>query len=327
VRSHLMAAMRRAWDDLRNPDGQLRYDHSAYLKVYALSRPALPVDFVFVDEGQDCNGVLLSILAAQDCQVITVGDTQQQINTWLGSVNALDQVVADYRAYLTRSFRFSEALADVANGLLTRLNAELRLTGGAPWTSTIGPIAEPDCVLTRTNAVAVRMVLENQERGRRVALMGGGKEVLSFARAAADLMDGQHVTHPELACFSDWGQVTDYVANDPAGSELRLLVNLVEDFKPATIVDALSRATSEDDADVVVSTCHKAKGREWDRVQIAYDFQAPKPMAGDLSDDELRLAYVAATRARRELDLTAVPHFLSGPLRLPESAPVVLLPS
>ncbi|MFI6368837.1 UvrD-helicase domain-containing protein [Nocardia sp. NPDC050630] len=59
--------------------------------------------------------------------------------------------------------------------------------------------------------------------------------------------------------------------------------------------------------DVIVSTAHKAKGLEWDQVRIGDDFKGPKrhPSTGELilpSAEELRLAYVAVTRARRVLD-------------------------
>jgi superfamily I DNA/RNA helicase len=58
----------------------------------------------------------------------------------------------------------------------------------------------------------------------------------------------------------------------------------------------------EEDADVTVSTAHKAKGREWDAVQLAGDFPEPEKQG----DEELRLLYVACTRAKRELDIEAV---------------------
>ncbi|WP_216917389.1 UvrD-helicase domain-containing protein, partial [Nocardia noduli] len=59
--------------------------------------------------------------------------------------------------------------------------------------------------------------------------------------------------------------------------------------------------------DVIVSTAHKAKGLEWDRVRIGDDFRGPTehPVTGKLilpAPEELRLAYVAVTRARTVLD-------------------------
>lgn len=59
--------------------------------------------------------------------------------------------------------------------------------------------------------------------------------------------------------------------------------------------------------DVTVSTAHKAKGLEWGRVRIGDDFRGPEQNkeTGELtmpSPEELRLAYVAVTRAETELD-------------------------
>jgi superfamily I DNA/RNA helicase len=59
--------------------------------------------------------------------------------------------------------------------------------------------------------------------------------------------------------------------------------------------------------DVIISTAHKAKGLEWSRVKIGKDFKGPQKnkQTGQLvmpNDDELRLAYVAVTRAESELD-------------------------
>jgi superfamily I DNA/RNA helicase len=49
--------------------------------------------------------------------------------------------------------------------------------------------------------------------------------------------------------------------------------------------------------DLVVSTAHKAKGREWNTVQVSSDFQPPKPDE-EPRQDEMRLAYVTVTRGK-----------------------------
>lgn len=63
----------------------------------------------------------------------------------------------------------------------------------------------------------------------------------------------------------------------------------------------------------MVSTAHKAKGRERPAVKIADDFPLPpdsdqhddrgRPIAEPVSEADARLAYVAVTRARSRLDL------------------------
>jgi len=307
-----MPAVRRAWTDLQDVAGQLPYKHEHYLKAYELSKPHLDVDFILFDEAQDASPVLLSIVLQQThAQLVFVGDSAQQIYGFTGAVNALDRVrdTGAQTTFLTQSFRFGPDVATVANGLLARLETPLRLVGLDAISSVVAPIPEPDAVLTRTNALAVRTVLTALADGRKAALVGGGTEVVSFAKAAADLMDGKWVSHPELACFSSWGDVLDYVAHDPQGSDLRLMVSLIDEFGPQVIIDGLDKTCAERDADVIVSTAHKAKGREWNSVQIGGDFTAPKD-GGELGADELRLAYVAVTRAKRELDVSAVPHFL-----------------
>lgn len=60
-------------------------------------------------------------------------------------------------------------------------------------------------------------------------------------------------------------------------------------------------------SDVTVSTAHKSKGLEWDRVRIGDDFIGPyeDSKTGAMvwpEDDEYKLGYVALTRAAKELD-------------------------
>jgi superfamily I DNA/RNA helicase len=80
-------------------------------------------------------------------------------------------------------------------------------------------------------------------------------------------------------------------------------VDLIEDFGTETILEALDSTIPEGRAELTVSTAHKSKGREWDRVRLAEDF--PEDPKGDF-DEELRLLYVSVTRAKLELDITQV---------------------
>lgn len=298
----LEPALAKAWDDLTSRHGELPFRHDHYLKLWQLSDPKIAADFILFDEAQDANPVMVAIVSNQDhAQLVWVGDSQQQIYTFTGAVNALANVPADAKAYLTQSFRFGPTIAAEANNVLERLQAELRVVGTDAILSTVGPIADPDAILCRTNATAVRTVLTLRRAGQRVALVGGGEEVVRFAKAAAELMAGGRTDHPELACFESWGEVQTYVAEDEQGGDLRLLVKLVDDFGVQTILDTLDHMVRESQADVIVSTAHKSKGREWHSVQLAGDF----PPA-TTSPDELRLLYVAITRAKRNLDIGAI---------------------
>ena len=312
VRDWIASAVQTAWNDLQLLEGRLRFRHEHYLKMWQLSHPLLPVEFVLFDEAQDASPVMLDVVRRQThAQLVFVGDSQQAIYEFTGAVNALAQVPASQRVMLTQSFRFGPQIATVANEVLAELGADLRLRGSDAITSSVGPLSDPQCILTRTNATAVNHVLDAQQQGRHVHLLGGGTEVVAFAKAAADLMAGRETWHPELACFSTWGEVQTYVEQDPQGSELALLVTLVDTYGVQTIIAALERMCPEEAADLVVSTAHKAKGREWDTVQMADDFPDPRQsfearMNPAAAAPELRLIYVAATRAREALDVTRV---------------------
>lgn len=313
VASALEPVIARAWEDVKNPHGQLPFRHDHYLKLWQLDAPYIAADFILYDEAQDADPVQLAIVAAQDhAQVVYVGDSQQQIYDWRGAINALAGIDGE-RAFLSQSFRFGGEIAQHANRILERLGAELRLSGLHSLTGRVGPLEKCDAILTRTNAKAMSHVLRMIREEQPVHLMGGGGELLSFARASDDLRNNGWTSHPELACFTSWGEVQDYVANDPQGSELKLLVELVDEYGTDVIEEALGKTTPEGPGVVTVSTAHKAKGREWDRVKLADDFE-PKPPRADteaeeqaITASELRLLYVAVTRARREVDSTVVP--------------------
>lgn len=321
VAAALVPAMRRAWADLTNEQGTLSFKHDHYLKMWQLSGPKINADYILFDEAQDANPVLVAIVKAQThAQLVWVGDSQQQIYTFTGAVNALQQVGAEQQAFLSQSFRFGPAIADVANQCLSALDAPLTLKGFDKIASRVELLDDPDTILCRTNATAVRNVLDAIQQGRTPYLVGGGREVRDFAKAAQKLMAGEWTDHPELACFDSWGEVVTYVAQDEQGGDLRLLVGLINEFGVETILSALEGMDAkgaEEAADVVVSTAHKAKGREWDTVQLADDFPA------EPSGEELRLLYVAVTRAKLVLDASSS-KFLTGEASAPAEAPEAL---
>lgn len=306
VRAYLLPFALKAWADIQDPKGQLPFSHDYYVKIWQLDKPVIAGDFILLDEAQDTAPVMLDILKQQQVPVILVGDTAQQIYEWRGATNALAAFPGAPVLYLSQSFRFGEAIAEVANAVLSTLDepVTLRLKGLESIPSVVAAVADPTCVLCRTNAVAVGTLLEAIAKGKRPYLVGGGSDVVSFVEAAADLQAGRTTSHPDLACFSDWKEVQEYVKEDE-GEDLKLMVKLVDTFGTETIANALKGMPEEEGADLVICTAHKSKGREWDKVQLANDF----PTKSKCTDSDRRLLYVAVTRAKLELDLTRCPFF------------------
>ncbi|MFI0979444.1 UvrD-helicase domain-containing protein [Streptomyces sp. NPDC021093] len=302
---HLLPYAHQAWDDICSPTGKLRFEHDHYMKVWALGRPVLAADFVLLDEAQDTNPVLEEVFLAQDAQRVCVGDPAQQIYGWRSARDVMTGFPAE-QLHLTRSFRFGPKIAHVANRWLHHAESEMQLTGCSPDRGRVEKLYHSDAVLCRGNGDAMQEVFAFLEAGVPVALAGGGNALLGIAKAARDLQSGRRTSHRELFLFSDWGEVQDYVEHDTAGQDLRATVQLIDAHGPDKIEQAVNRLSHEDQARVVVSTAHKAKGREWASVRISGGFSAPSVndngVQNSLSTAEARLIYVAVSRARQALD-------------------------
>ena len=293
---------RRAWSDINDRDGLLKLQHDHYLKMWALTRPTLPAEVIMLDEAQDSNPVVAQLVQSQHhAQRIAVGDSNQALYGWRGASDALGSWDADARLFLSQSWRFGAAIAEEANEWLSQIGTPLRLTGNRRIASRLAPVSRPAAVLCRTNAEAVSRVMTMLAQGHRVALAGGGDQIRRLAMAAKDLKNGRRTSHPELYVFATWRALQEYVEEDQAGRDLKPFVDLVDAHVAEAIVAAIDSLVGEDAADTVVSTAHKAKGREWSTVLIADDF--PEPIGRDeIPKVDAMLAYVAVTRARQTLD-------------------------
>lgn len=302
--NYIAPIARRAWADLTDPKGKLKFAHDHYLKIWALSNPKLNCDFVLLDEAQDANPVIAKIVQSQaHAQQIMVGDRCQAIYGWRGAIDAMSNFDAPHRLILSQSFRFGPAVAEAANVWLERLEAPLRLSGFEKIESAIASLDDPDVILCRTNAAVIENAMNAQAQGKRVAIVGGTGEIKKFAEGARDLMGGRKASHPDLTAFKNWGEVQEYVGNDE-GRDLKVMVTLINNYGVDAVLDVCDASVNEDTADLIVSTAHKAKGREWNKVRIANDFKPSEN--GEIARPEMMLMYVAVTRAKLVLDNAAL---------------------
>jgi superfamily I DNA/RNA helicase len=308
--NHLAATVlpiaQRWWTDVNDAKGSLPFEHDHYLKMWALTNPELPYDVIFLDEAQDSNPVLADLILRQThAQQVVVGDGCQQMYAWRGAVDAMKDWPNATQLYLTQSWRFGQEIADEANKWLSLLPTPLRLSGNPAIKSRLEDVSEPRAVLCRTNAGAMAVVLEALDNERKVAMVGGGQQLARLAQAATDLLNGKRTSHPELYAFPNWAAVCKYAQEETTGRDLLPLVNLIDTHGPERIIAATQAMVNEDQADIVASTTHKAKGREWDSVRAANDFFVPYPNDDgevSVSDGEAMIGYVAITRAREVLD-------------------------
>ena len=107
--------------------------------------------------------------------------------------------------------------------------------------------------------------------------------------------------------FSDWKEAVEY-AEEVKGNDLKPLISLIEKLGENALIEALLKSNSSD-YDCIITTAHKSKGLEFNKVKLGGDFfykEATEPGVPLISEDEARLLYVAATRAKKELDVTAL---------------------
>lgn len=307
---------KKLWNIARRPDQRmLRFDHDWYLKLFSASGPGdgvpqLGMRVIMFDECQDADPVIRLIFEGQaDCQRVAVGDSQQAIYAWRGAEDAIKRFreAGAPMFPLTTSWRFGREVADEANRWLDQLDGDIRITGNPAIESRLDRVdpSRRHAILCRTNSGALSTAVYALEAGSKVAIAGCDKEVRALVLACERLYKGQDVDHPELMGFGSWTDLAEFAkSKDCDNATLRTLVRLSEEYSPPELRMVISTCVEEGEAQVVTSTAHKAKGRQWEQVSIGADFGggASKVKGGDAMAD-LRLSYVAVTRARKTLDL------------------------
>lgn len=314
----VLSGAERAWAIMCDPaDTRLGMTHDGYLKCYQLSSPIWSqYDIVLFDEAQDANPVTADIVFRQQAGLVLVGDSHQQIYAFRAALDAMKNVprqgIDDF--YLTQSWRFGQPIADVANRLLS-WKGETHLLRGMAAGGVVGEVyrQRQHTVLARTNGGLFRAAIRNMTASLHFV---GGIDSYRFEQIedAFYLSKGQlsNIRARHIRDFETFAALSDFVSEteDP---EYRVLVNLVDKYGDrlrGLLASVRARAVERpEQADIILTTAHKSKGLEWSRVILADDFpDYPELMemrqeAPATFEAELNLIYVAATRAREQLQL------------------------
>lgn len=294
----------RAWQDMCREGSRLPMSHDGYLKLWVDSNPTLPYDYVLLDEAQDASLLMLKLIENQSAQKILVGDRNQQIYEWRGAVNIMQRLDME-TLYLTQSFRFGDRIASAANPLLQFLESP-RLMRGFECDRSGLPVTR--AMLFRTNGGVFTDLVERTLSGNQaVHVEGGVQDLRSMVKGVESLMAGHTTLHPDFIGFDNWDDYREASEEFNAPAEMRLLVKVVDEHGLGQITKALEHAANvtQEEAHLTLSTAHKSKGREWTHVGVGDDFELPcaNPLADDgpFKAEEVRLQYVALTRAQVEL--------------------------
>lgn len=315
ISEYLTPKVHRKWKELLNPDDSYAITHDVYLKRWALTNPKLNTDFILFDEAQDADPLMLDILSKQESQIIYVGDRHQQIYAWRNAVNAMQNLVLP-SCHLSQSFRFGGEITDVANKLLDHLDETVTLIGNPNKQSIVTRLSDmqdKQVILCRTNAGVVGNLLAAIRNKKKVAVEIDVWKMINIIDGIVSLKDKKRTNVSELAGFKDWTEVEPLLQTDKIDQEVKTLAKLLsnndaEDLKSA--LTSVSNNTAKN-SDYVISSVHKAKGKEWSNVHLHSDFFY-KTDGGilQMKPDELRLMYVACTRGIDKLNVTNIDDLL-----------------
>jgi superfamily I DNA/RNA helicase len=190
----------------------------------------------------------------------------------------------------------AESNADASRVLTNRLGESRPILGNPEIKSRIGESAFPDAVLARTNLSTIKAVVEALKERKLPHLAGGPGDLIRLIEGVVDLKAGRPSTIPEFFGFTSWTEFVE--STEEEGSRMHPFVKFIEEQKDERrIIQALKNTVEKKDANVVISTAHKAKGGEWGSVRLLDDFSTKSDPA------EMRLLYVAVTRAQKQLDV------------------------
>lgn len=327
----------RMWEDICDPDGVLRFTHDHYLKIFQLTKPTIgsPGDVILYDEAQDAKPAIMDIVMRQEhMQRVFCGDTYQAIYQFTGAINALRElstIPGVQSRELTTSFRFGPVAAHAANNILSYANIDpMKLVGNSGLPTDVqaydGDFGVVDAVITRSNAEMVSILAQALDRGMKPHAVMDTSIVTDVCKDMKKMIDGKKPTKVvELKEVGTLGALMDILDTESNTGKSILdssaLYKVVLNHGPDAVMTMMESTVSEREADVVLSTVHKAKGREWDRVAVYWPGLSYFPRMykkecvnryGDLFYThqlaEIMLLYVAITRGRL---MTYVPQSLA----------------
>lgn len=276
-------------------------------------------DIVFVDEAQDLSPAQLEIVVKSvksDGRIIAVGDRHQAIYGFTGAgINSIDDIVTRLEADelpLSMCYRCGQEIVKLAQSIVPEIEAfennESGVVYDINYIKFYQEVADNDLVVCRTNAPLIKVCYTLIRAGKKATIRGR-----DIGKGLINLIDKLEPT--DITDLIE--KVTDYERQqvqrlEAAGKDVTSIMDKCETMIALTDgVETLSdlRFRIEqifDDNEkkgVILSSIHRSKGDEADRVFILHRELLPHPMAKNAWQlrQEANLEYVAYTRAKKEL--------------------------
>lgn len=311
----IISVAKRLWTDRITPGNGVGFEFDTYLKVFQLEKRKLDYDVIFLDEAQDSNDCVLDIINNQKhAKIVYVGDTFQSIYAFRGAKNAMEVINAP-TFLLSKSFRFGQEIADLATVIIKK---KMKIKGFEKINSKIDKVKSTKyTMLFRTNQALVDKAIELIKQRKKILVDAGVKNFTHMLESCVSLHKGRSGYHDAIKPFANWKEFLVAAEEDP---EYKRLAKIVESGKAKYYLDCLKQIVAESTEhkqnqyqpkqyDVLLTTAHKAKGKEWSNVIIGDDFDLKTIFKEEeeqgYDQQEVNLFYVACTRAINTLQLCA----------------------
>jgi superfamily I DNA/RNA helicase len=287
------------------------------------------VAFCFVDECQDLNAMQLQLalrMRAEGGRMLFVGDARQAIYGFAGadaeSFNRIKQVTRAQVLPLSICYRCPSSHVDLARAIIPQIEARDNAPAGeiinADEDKLPEIVKEGDLILCRLTAPLVTWCIKLIQR--KVAARVRGRDIGEdlceiLKKLEGTLFPFEYAELPRYLNEYQSQQLAYLAKRDADESQIQSMIDRVEclqvcysNFPNATTVTQLCAEIdglfSDERSGVWLSTIHKAKGLENERVFILKPDKLPLIWEGQRSwqyEQELNLTYVAVTRAKQSL--------------------------
>lgn len=280
---------------------------------------------------QDTNMLTVDIFKSLNGKKVLVGDKYQSIYSFRGAINAMDKFPTAKQHYLTETFRFNDKIANKANFVLNNILGE-REKVISYFPNKTGEI-KTKCIITRTNSGVINSFFEKYKDNKIVKTLRNPDEIFMLPLSLYYFLEDKTKYKDKIKVkwlynFRSRLDIKQY-ATKVNDIELITSLNIVEEFDSdlITIYNIAKEFKRKRKVDLYITTAHTCKGLEFDYVQLYDDFpniiqRISKKYSSieefkidvinnlHYSDEELnkiveeiRLYYVAITRAIYEIDL------------------------
>lgn len=303
---------------VRDPQGRISFDDMVWLPVAKnWVRPSY--DLVCIDEAQDMSlpQLLMAIAACRPGgRVIVVGDDRQAIYSFRGAaqdgMRMMQERLNAKVLGLTTTYRCPKSVVALAATIVPDYkaadSAPEGVVGNICDKTLVKDLQVGDAVLSRSNAPLMPICLSLLRAGTAARVEGRdvGEQLASIVRKLNAKSVPQFITKVE-----NWSakQKNRFANSKHFESKCELI-----DDQAATLIAVAEGVSSVSEIEnrllslfqdtdgnskpaVILSSVHKAKGREWNRVYLV----AKTFKTNQTEGEEANIYYVACTRARQEL--------------------------